>query len=207
MISALASTTFSIDESRMREQRGHWICIRCSRAGDRWCWHLLHSGCCSRNDSTLLRSMCAKLLQCVRLFAAPRSVVHQAPRPWNFPGRNTGMGCHALLQGLFPAQGSNSRLLFLLLWQVGSFTTRFPKCLNCEEYSCQLQETRVQSLGRGDPLEKEMATCSSILAWKIQWREEPCSIYSMRLQRVRLICATEPLHSSEDEGEGESKTD
>ena len=34
-------------------------------------------------------------------------------------------------------------------------------------------ETRVQSLGREDPLEKEMATHSSILAWKIPWREEP----------------------------------
>ena len=34
-------------------------------------------------------------------------------------------------------------------------------------------ETRVQSLGSEDPLEKEMATHSSILAWKIPWREEP----------------------------------
>ena len=36
-----------------------------------------------------------------------------------------------------------------------------------------VQETGVQSLGRKDPLEKEMATQSSILAWKIPWREEP----------------------------------
>ena len=35
------------------------------------------------------------------------------------------------------------------------------------------QETRVQSLGKEDPLEKEMATHSSILAWKISWTEEP----------------------------------
>ena len=35
------------------------------------------------------------------------------------------------------------------------------------------QETRVRSLGREDPLEKEMATHSSILAWKIPWSEEP----------------------------------
>ena len=35
------------------------------------------------------------------------------------------------------------------------------------------QETRVQSLGQEDPLEKEMATYSSILAWKIPWTEEP----------------------------------
>ena len=36
-----------------------------------------------------------------------------------------------------------------------------------------MQETRVRSLGRGDPLEKEIATYSSILAWRIPWTEEP----------------------------------
>ena len=36
-----------------------------------------------------------------------------------------------------------------------------------------VQETQVRSLGVEDPLEKEMATCSSILAWKIPWTEEP----------------------------------
>ena len=39
-------------------------------------------------------------------------------------------------------------------------------------------ETRVQSLGQEDPLEKEMATHSSILAWKIPWMEEPDRLYS-----------------------------
>ena len=45
-------------------------------------------------------------------------------------------------------------------------------------------ETRVQSLGREDLLEKEMATYSSILAWKIPWTEEPGRLQSMGLQRV-----------------------
>ena len=36
-----------------------------------------------------------------------------------------------------------------------------------------MQKMRVQSLGREDPLEKEMATCSSILAWRSPWTEEP----------------------------------
>ena len=36
-----------------------------------------------------------------------------------------------------------------------------------------MQETQVQSLGWEDPLEKEMATCSSVLAWRIPWTEEP----------------------------------
>ena len=46
-------------------------------------------------------------------------------------------------------------------------------------------ETRVQSLGWEDILEKEMATHSSILAWKIPWMEEPDRLQSMRSQRVR----------------------
>ena len=46
-----------------------------------------------------------------------------------------------------------------------------------------VQETWVQSLGREDPLEKEMATHSSILAWKIPWTEEPGGLQSMGSQR------------------------
>ena len=46
------------------------------------------------------------------------------------------------------------------------------------------RETGVQSLGRKDPLEEEMATHSSTLAWKIPWTEEPCRLQSMGSQRV-----------------------
>ena len=45
-------------------------------------------------------------------------------------------------------------------------------------------ETRVQSLGQEDLLEKEMATHSSSLAWEIPWTEEPGRLQSMGLQRV-----------------------
>ena len=47
-----------------------------------------------------------------------------------------------------------------------------------------MRETRVRSLGREDPLEKEMATHSSILAWRIPWTEEPGGLQSMGSQRV-----------------------
>ena len=47
-----------------------------------------------------------------------------------------------------------------------------------------MQETRVQSVGQEDLPEKEMATHSSILAWKIPWSEEPGRLYSMPSQRV-----------------------
>ena len=53
------------------------------------------------------------------------------------------------------------------------------------EYLPAVQETWVWSLGREDPLEKEMATHSSILAWRISWTEEPGGLQSMGSQRVR----------------------
>ena len=49
----------------------------------------------------------------------------------------------------------------------------------------EIQEMQVQSLGWEDPLEKEMATHSSILAWRIPWTEEPGRLQSMESQRVR----------------------
>ena len=47
-----------------------------------------------------------------------------------------------------------------------------------------MRETQVRSLGQEDPLEKEIATHSSTLAWKIPWTEEPGRLESMELQRV-----------------------
>ena len=48
-----------------------------------------------------------------------------------------------------------------------------------------MQETQVQSMGWEDPLEKEMTTYSSTLAWKIPWMEEAGRLQSMGSQRVR----------------------
>ena len=48
-----------------------------------------------------------------------------------------------------------------------------------------VQETLAQILGREDPLKKEMATHSSILAWRIPWTVEPGGLESMGLQRVK----------------------
>ena len=52
------------------------------------------------------------------------------------------------------------------------------------KYLPTMWKTQVQSLGREDPLEKEMATHSSILAWKIPWTEEPGRLQSMESKRV-----------------------
>ena len=48
-----------------------------------------------------------------------------------------------------------------------------------------MQEMQVQSLGGEDPLQKEMATNSSIFAWKIPWAEEPGGLQSIGSQRIR----------------------
>jgi len=51
------------------------------------------------------------LLSCVWLFAIPWTIKPiRLLHPWNFPGRSTGVGCHFLLQGIFPTQGSNPGL-------------------------------------------------------------------------------------------------
>ena len=48
-----------------------------------------------------------------------------------------------------------------------------------------MQEMQIRSLGRDDPLEEEMATHSSIVAWRIPWTEEPGGLLSMGSQRVK----------------------
>ena len=56
----------------------------------------------------------------VRLFVTPWSVATRLLCPWDSLGKNTGVGCHALLQGVFLTQGQNLHLSRLLHWQAGS---------------------------------------------------------------------------------------
>ena len=67
------------------------------------------------------RILSAQLLSGVWIFATlcKKIIVHQAPLSVG-PSKNTGVGCHFLLQGIFPTQGSNLCLLCLLNWQVDS---------------------------------------------------------------------------------------
>ena len=127
--------------------------------------------------------------------ATPWTAACQAPLSVGSPGRNTGVGCLALLQGLFPTQGSTLHLLCLLCWRVLAVVGSLPLAPPAKPiYDTQLRkmckysgaplvvqrlkrlpamwETRVLSLGEEDPLEKEMATHSSILVWRIPWTEE-----------------------------------
>ena len=64
------------------------------------------------------------------------------------------------------------------VYNLGSLVAQMVKRL------AAMWETQVQSLGQEDPLEKEMATHSSTVAWKIPWMEEPGRLQSTRSQRV-----------------------
>ena len=57
-----------------------------------------------------------------------------------------------------------------------------------------MQETQVRSLGQEDPLEKEMATHASILAWRILWTEEPSRLQSVESQKVGHDLGTQREH-------------
>ena len=79
---------------------------------------------------------------------------------------------------LIPVCASSS-LVFHMMYSGVSLVAHRLKHLSAN------RNTRVRSLSWEDSLEKEMATHSSILAWRIPWREEPCRLQSMRWQRVR----------------------
>ena len=68
-----------------------------------------------------------------------------------------------------------------------------------------MQKTWVRSLGREDPLEKEMAPHSSILAWRIPWTEGPGGLQSMGSQRVGHNLATSLSLKGQAEGAGFSE--
>ena len=93
---------------------------------------------------------------------------HGLYSPWNTPGQNTGVGSLSLLQGIFPTQGLNPGLPHCrkILYQLSHKGN--PRILEWVAYTW----------------EKEMATHSSILAWRIPWKEEPGGLLSMGSHRV-----------------------
>ena len=77
---------------------------------DSGAWQAKVPGVTKESDTTEATFVVVQSLSCVRLFVTPWTVAHQA-HPWTSPGKNTGVGCHFLLQGIFPTQGSNPGLL------------------------------------------------------------------------------------------------
>ena len=123
------------------------------------------------------------ILKCIHQVSESCSVMsnslqpHGLYSPWNSPGQNTGVGSCTLFQGIFPSQGSN--------WDLPTLQAdSLPAVAQTVNHLPTVRETWVQSLGREGSLEKEMATHSSILAWKIPWAEEPSRLQSMGSPRV-----------------------
>ena len=86
--------------------------------------------------------MCVCVCVCVCVHTCLCSVVLESLRshrlkltrllcPWSFPGKDTGVGCHFLLQGIFPTQGSKLHLLCLLHWQADSLPLNHLENLYC----------------------------------------------------------------------------
>ena len=91
-----------------------------------------------------------------------------------------GSGTKGLCKGCIPkkrtpGEGNSYPLLYPVASLVAQTVKRLPT----------MWKTGVQSLGQEDPLEKEMATHSSTLAWKISWMEEPGRLQCMGSQKVR----------------------
>ena len=101
----------------------------------------------------------------------------------SFPGRSAGKesacsaGDPSSIPGLgrYPEEGIGYPLQYSCAFLVAQMIKNLPPAM---------QETWVRSLGWEDPLEKGMATHSSILAWRIPWTEEPGGLQSMELQRI-----------------------
>ena len=92
--------------------------------------------------------VCAQSLSCIQLFcnpadcSLPGSLVHGI-----FPGKNTRLGCHFLLQGIFPTQGSNPHLLYLLHWQVDSLPMS-QLAISCSRVKAPTNLVFAQKLGQ-----------------------------------------------------------
>ena len=83
-------------------------------------WYLMCVCVCVCVSVCLCGCARARSLSCVRLFVTPWTEACQAPLSMKFSSENTRMGCHFLLQEIFPTQGPHSRLLCLLHWKVDS---------------------------------------------------------------------------------------
>ena len=94
---------------------------------------------------------------------------------------------------LTTGQAGNSLCVILKLLHAFSADKRTSLVAQTLKHLPTMQETQVQSLGWEDLLEKEVATHSSIFAWRIPWTEEPDRLQSMGSQRVRHDSATSLL--------------
>ena len=120
-----------------------------------------------------------------------RGLWHNAPKTWDFQWEAPFVIPRELLL-------SPSEFKLIRWFRVGP-PVAFPGSPSGREPACKCRRRKkiwVRSLGQEDPLEKEMATRSSILAWRIPWTEEPGGLQSIGLQRVRHDWATKHFTAS-----------
>ena len=99
---------------------------------------------------------------------------------WDSPGKNTGVDCCALFQGIFPAQGSNMSLLYLLHWQAGSLPPALPGKPICPEKTINQKDTytpmfmaslftinRTQKKPRCPLTDEWIKKCGTLIQWNI----------------------------------------
>ena len=133
------------------------------------------------------RKVKVKLLSHVQHLVTPWTAAYQAPRPWDFPGKSTGVGCHFLLQGIFLIQGSNpgflhcGQILYCLSHQSEHGCRGPPKV--------EVQRDGV-SLDRKTTFQQRQKGCfrsSQKLGWMVnKKRKEPC--FSLKLDSQRFSC-------------------
>ena len=128
--------------------------------------------------------LCA-VLSCfspAQLFATQWTIAWGLLCPWDSPGKSTGVGGRALLQGIFPTQGSNSCLLYLLHWQGGSL----PLAPHGKLPNSSLVKGRKRYLLSWVYYKDSWVfkICSSVLAWRIPGTGEPGGLPSVGSHRV-----------------------
>ena len=107
--------------------------------------------------------------------------------PWDSPGTNTGVGCHSLLQGIFPTQGWNSCFLHLLQWQADSLPLKNSGKLlgSPEPYTWDILEHRRHSISSAEWMNvPQHCTC------------EPHHIFLLSVERLANRSLTPNLHAS-----------
>ena len=92
--------------------------------------------------TSIIPSVCSVARSCLTLYDLMECSLPDSSAHGNFPSENTGMGCHFLLQGIFPMQGLNLPLLHLLHWQADSLPLAPPgkphSTLHFNNFSCFL---------------------------------------------------------------------
>ena len=102
-------------------------CPTCCDSTD--CIRTADSSCLTveRNTSLLKQLHCLAAKSCLTFLRSHELQPTRLLCPWDFPGKNTGVGCCSLLQGIFPTQESNSSLLHFLYWQVNSLPLSYQR--------------------------------------------------------------------------------